>query len=381
MAHLASVPDAACCQMRMTPMRLDRRTFCVSALASVASDARADTRPPDTIVERQDGPMIVLRDDLGDQITLRAPVRRVAVFNRYNAEFLRAIAGTDVIVGAGADTLRDPTYWPDLHAALIGQGQTSSNYEAIVALRPDVVIFPRNAGWTKAREALAPFGIPVVVLTAWDVLKHERNVELLGRLLGQPARAAELNGFYRAIREKLARQTAGRPRPRVYFEEVGAYKTVLKGSGWHDMIEAAGGENIFGTLTETSAAAARGNNQSFDVDPEEILSRRPDVIIKLEPNQYAPHPPSFSQTILRSVADRPGFAATPAVVNSHVYNISYYLAGACSKIVGALQIATWLHPDRFKEEEAADAMRVWLEHFQGVPYPGGYWQSLGATSP
>jgi iron complex transport system substrate-binding protein len=363
-------------------MKLSRRDIVcgglvVSLLAYLGNrSTRADEPKNFPAFDHSSGPTATIWDDLGARLDVTTPMKRVAVFNRYTAEFVRALAGIDAIVGIDSGAARDPTYWPGLHAARIGEGQSSPNYEAIVALRPNAVFFPRNSDWAKARGVLTPFSIPVIVLTCWDVLKHEANVALLGRLLDQPRRAATLNAFYRHIADLLADRTAGLARKRVYLEEVGDYKTVLKGSGWHDMIEAAGGTNIFGDLSPLDQPAARGNIQAFDIDPEEILARRPEIIVKLQPNQYAPHTRAFSVGVLKAIASRPGYAGLPAVANGDVFHVSYFLASACSKIVGALQLAKWLHPRRFADIDPGEAMRTWLEEFQSVPYPGGYWMSL-----
>jgi iron complex transport system substrate-binding protein len=318
-----------------------------------------------------------LRDDLGRAVTLALPAKRVVVFNRYNVEFVRAVAGSGAIVGIEAEVAKAHAYWPGLATTtIVGQGQQSANYEAIIALKPDLVIFPRNSDWEKASQILAPFGIPVVVVTGWDVLKHEENIDLLGRIFGRPDQAAKLNGFYRHIRDLLTERLKDVPRKTVYVEEVQDGKTVLKGSGWHDMIELAGGINVFGDIQIAGQPAARGNVQAFEVDPEEVLARRPDLIVKLQPNQYESHSPAFSAQVLTRLAARPGFAELPAVKSGQVYHMSYYLAGGCSKVIGALQIAKWLYPERFADIDPGEVMRIWLEEFQGVPYPGGYWVSL-----
>ena len=363
-------------------MNLRRRDFLLAGLGVSLFPylggriARADEPQNFPAFDAGSGPTARIWDDLGARLDVPTPMKRVAVFNRYTAEFVRALAGSDAIVGIDSTATHDPTYWPHLHAEQVGEGQTQPNYEAIVALRPDTVFFPRNSEWAKAREVLAPFSISVIVLTCWDVLKHEANVALLGRLLGQPDRAAKLNAFYRHFADLLAERTAGIARKRVYFEEVGNYKTVLKGSGWHDMIEAAGGTNVFGDLSPLDQPASRGNIQGFDVDPEEVFARRPDVIVKLQANQYAPHTRAFSIDVLTAIASRPGFGNLPAVANGEVFHVSYFLAGACSKIIGALQLAKWLNPDRLADIDPGAAMRTWLEEFQSVPYPGGYWVSL-----
>lgn len=316
-------------------------------------------------------------DDVGRAVTLKLPVRRTVVFNRYTTEFIRAIAGTDVL--AGVDIKAGTAYWPTVTPAMFaGQGQTNPNFEAIVALKPDVVFFPRNSDWRGAAETLAPFGIPVVVMTCWDVLKHEENATLLGRIYEQPERAAKLNAFYRGYRDLLGERLKGVQRKRVYLEEVGDYKTLLKGSGWHDMVEQGGGANVFGDVSILDQPSARGSVQGFQVDPEEVLARRPEVIIKLQKGQYEPHSEAASRDILERLVARPGFGQLPAVRDGQVYHLSYYHASASSKIVGALQIAKWLYPDRFTDVDPAAAMKVWLEDFQGVPYPkdGRYWTSL-----
>lgn len=322
------------------------------------------------------------RDDVGRSVTVHTPLRRVAVFNRYDVEFVRAIAGTGVIAGVDAGTARERAYWPGLEkSAVIGQGQSTPNYDAIAALRPDLVLIPRNGSWTEAERILQPLGIPVAVVTAWDVLKHEDNAALLGRLFERPREAEELNRFYRHWRDLLAQRLKGVKRRRVYMEEVADYRTLLPGSGWHDMIETGGGLNVFRDVRLDGENRGRGNVQGFTVDPEQVIARRPDVILKLEPGQYAPHPRAFSREVLIGIAARPGFAALPAVKNGQVYHMSYYLAGGCSKIVGALQVAKWLYPERFRDVDPDAVMAEWLTRFQHVPAPGHYSASLGEFTP
>lgn len=317
-------------------------------------------------------------DDLDRTITLALPIRRTVVFNRYDVEFVRAVAGMETVVGLDNGAAKERDYWPTVtDAMIVGQGQSEVNYEKIIALRPDIVLMPRNGDWQKAAQTLAPFNIPVVVLTGWDVLKHEANIDLLGQIYERPEQAEKLNAFYVHYRDLLRTRLKNVPRKRVYLEEVADYKTVLKGSGWHDMIELGGGTNVFGDVDiQAGKAEGRGAVQGFVVDPEAILVRKPDLIIKLQPGQYAPHTRAFSKSVLLSVSGRPGFNQLNAVKTGEVYHMSYYLAGGCSKVIGALQIAKWLYPDRFSDIDPDAAMRQWIEEFQGVPYPSGYSVSL-----
>jgi len=350
-------------------------TACRRATAHDALDAPA-TRVSEAPVARA---MTTVRDDVGREVALPLPLRRTVVFNRYTTEFIRAIAGMDVVVGFDVDVRKSGAYWPGTQATMVvGQAQSNAapNYEAIVQTQPDVVFFARNGPWEEASRVLAPFHIPVFVITGWDVLKHEWNVELLGRLFGQPARAAKLNAFYRGYRDLLKTRLDGGTRKRVYVEEVGDYKALLKGSGWHDMVETGGGINVFGDINILDQPKARGTVQGFDTDAEEILSRKPDVLIKLYSNQRIAIDDAEARPVLQRFVARPGFENLAAVKAGQVYSLSYYHASACSKIVGALQIAKWLYPDRFADLDPGEAMRIWLEDFQGVPAPGHYWTSL-----
>ena len=355
-------------------MRSERRRWLLAAGAGAALcalPARASAQAP---------ARVSVVDDLGRSVLLPLPLRRVVVFNRYTTEFIRAIGAMPAVVGVDFDGERLRDYWPGVTRAMhAGGGQSSPDYEAIVAMRPDAVFLPRNSDWKKAASVLAGFGIPVVVLTGWDLLKHEWNVALLGRLFAREQRAAALNAFYRHWRDTLQTRLRGvRPR-RVYFEEVGDYKTALQGSGWHDMVAEGGGVNVFGDIRLPGGASARGNIQNFEVDPEEIQARAPEAIVKLQPGQYLPHPRAFSERQFERIVQRPGLARTPAVASGQVYHLSYYLASACSKIVGALQIAQWLHPERMQGVDVDAVMATWLRDFQGVPAQTGYWYSLAGV--
>lgn len=348
-----------------------------ATLVACADASPSSSIPPGTVDERASAAFI---DDVGRSVVLPVPLRRVVVFNRYTTEFIRAIGAMPAVVGFDVDLRRSGDYWPGVGAVMVvGQAQSNAtpNYEAIVATKPDVVFFARNGPWEEASRVLTPFGIPVFVVTGWDVLKHEWNVELLGQLFQREAEARALSDFYRTQRDLLKERLAGVTPKRVYIEEVGDYKALLKGSGWHDMVESGGGINVFGDIDILEQPTTRGTVQGFDTDAEEILARRPEALIKLYSNQRIAIDRDEARRILRKMIARPGFSDLEAVKRGRVYSLSYYHASACSKIVGALQIAKWLYPDRFRDVDPDAVMRTWLETFQQVPAPGGYWTSLG----
>ena len=84
---------------------------------------------------------ITITDDLGREVSLNVPIKRAVVFNKYNAEFFRAVGGTQVLVGIGQGTQADQLLAGLSKDAIAGQNQRTPNYEKIVALKPDVVVF------------------------------------------------------------------------------------------------------------------------------------------------------------------------------------------------------------------------------------------------
>lgn len=311
-------------------------------------------------------------DDVGRSVEVDLPIERAVIFNRYSVEFARAIGAIDQVVGTGASTYRDPEYWPQFtDANVVGQGQNEPNYEAIIAQNPDLVILPRNGVYEEAARQLEPFGIPVMVITAWDTLKHVENIELMGRLFGHEEQARDLADYYIGYRDLLAERLEGVPTVPVYLEEKSPLVTVTPGSGWHDMIAAGGGENVFGDIVIEDEAAARGNPNAFTIDPEEIVQRAPALIVKLEPGSYAAIPDTQYARTWNVLVNREEIRSTPAAQAGNVHVINYYLAGGSSKITGALQIAKWAHPELFADIDPEEAMRQWIEDFQGLPYQSG----------
>lgn len=337
----------------------DLRALLVAGLAAFALPAYADG--------------ISVTDETDVTVTFAEPVDRIIAFNAYNGEFVRAVAGVETLVGLDANGLNEPGYWPeDGSVAVSGQNQREPNYEAIVALQPDVVIFPRNGAWQEAREKLGAFDIPVLVLTGWDPLRHTANVAAIGDITGHPERAEKLNDFYTGYLELLKKRLAKVEKRTVFVEHGADFKAPIPGSGWHDMIVQGGGASILGDVDISIQPASKGSVHSFTIEPEFILKQDPEVIIKFDQRSYVPAAPEVRAERHEAIVNRPGWSDLQAVKNGETYTINWFAAGASSKILGSLYIAKWLYPQPFADVDPDEAMRVWLEDFQGVAYPGGY---------
>lgn len=209
------------------------------------------------------GPLVLV-DDAGDTVRLAQPAVRVASLAPSTTELLFAL-------GAGSRVVGRTTWcdWPPEASAVTNLGDgLSPNVEAILGVRPDLVVLYRSPRNATAAAHLRALGVPTVQLRTDSFEDFARNTELLGRALGLDDSAARLNA---TLREGLARVSRrGREGPRVL---VLAWDqppmTIGRGSFQHELVELAGGRNIFGELDAPSAP----------VSLEAIAARDPDLVL------------------------------------------------------------------------------------------------------
>jgi len=143
-----------------------------------------------------------------------------------------------------------------------------SDIEQIVALKPDLVI-----GFSDIQKDIASQligrGLNVLVTNQRSLKEILNNILLLGRIVGEEAKAMEL---VKSFEEKLDsfKSQAPKKRPKVYFEEWDhpRYSCIQWVS---ELIHATGGENIF---AHKLGAMARDR----EVTDEEVIQANPDII-------------------------------------------------------------------------------------------------------
>lgn len=340
----------------------------VLAACSGSGSSRTDG-PPGGLATGADRPTIPIVDDVGRTVRVQVPVQRVAAYNAFNVEFIRGVGAFGAIVGIdeGAAGTNYKGYWAGFDTArTVGKGQAEPNYEQLVATRPEVVVFPRNGAWEEAAAKLEPFGIKVIVITGWDLTRHIFNVSLYGVLFDKEAQATKLNAFYTKYRDLLQSVLRDVPRKRVYLENEADFTSPVPGSGWHDMIEAGGGINVFGDIVFGSLTKPKGSVHALAVDPEAVLVRNPELVIKLVGGGFDLASAGNLQAKAKDVLARPGWGGLDAVRNRNLVVTSSFPMNGCSKIIGALYVAKWLHPERMAAVDPDAVMREWVETYQGA---------------
>jgi iron complex transport system substrate-binding protein len=181
----------------------------------------------------------------------------------------------------------------------------SADTDKILALDPDLVLTYSDLQADIARE-LVRAGVEVHAFNQRDLAGIDRMVRTLGRLVGAAGRADALADSLAAnVDAARARALRRTRRPRVYFEEWD--EPMISGIKWvSELVEAAGGTDVFAALAEGRTASER------IVTPERLIAERPNIVVASWcGKKFAP---------ARFVA-RPGFDALPAVRDGRLYEI------------------------------------------------------------
>jgi cobalamin transport system substrate-binding protein len=231
-------------------------------------------------------PPIVVRDDLGHEITLAHPPQRLI-------SLLPPLTETVCALGECGRLVATDRYsnWPDSVKALPKTGGLEDPLiEAIVRLHPDLVLL---SSAQRITGRLRELGIESVALDTQTYAHISHVITVIGTILDVPERAAALNRRIDAEVREIGEQAIAARRgaaPSVYFEvDPGPY--------------AAGPESFIGEMLARLGARniVDANLGPFPkLNPEYVVRRNPDIIF-ISPAD-APH-----------LADRPGWDQIRAV--------------------------------------------------------------------
>ncbi len=179
-----------------------------------------------------------------------------------------------------------------------------SNIEEIVNLKPTLVL-----GFSDIQKDIASQligrGLNVFVTNQRSLSEILSYIEMLGRLVGEEAKARALVHDFRARTENMKKKSASfSRRPKVYFEEWDHPR--LSGITWvSELIEICGGENIFNDKSGSLA-------WDREVTDELIRERAPDIIFGC----WCGKPVKIEK-----ITGRIGYENIPAVKNNYVWEL------------------------------------------------------------
>lgn len=209
---------------------------------------------------------ISVTDDTGRELRLVKPAERIVSLAPHVTELLFAAGAGERIVGVAAYS-----DYPEAARSLpqIG-GYNNVDLEAIVALRPDLVIAWASGNRQAHVDKLQALNIPVYLNESRDLAGVARSLEQFGLLAGTHELARQAAADFRARWDKLAHAHAARPGVRLFYQIW--HQPLMTVNGQHlisDVMALCGGQNVFadlGPLTPT-------------LGTEAVLAAAPEVII------------------------------------------------------------------------------------------------------
>ena len=360
-------------------------TFCACNSNNAANDASDQSNVSQSVDDQQSQSegntepevpdTIVLTDNVGREVELPYPVETCAVALRYTNELIRACGAIDKVIAVDLNTAQDREYWgmfdPD---EVIGKGQRELDYEKIIELNPQVLILPANGSYEEAIEKLTPFGIKVFVISGYDTDDFANQCDNIGKMFAVEESAQNFKNYFLDKLEYIDKQLEGVEERTYYCESNADYSAVLPGNTFYRMFELAHGKNIFAEDSDTI--------NGKEVDPEEVLRRNPDVIIKvITPDSartgtglYEPPEKEQFQTCYQNIISRPAWKDISAVKNDDVYFMTQFSHGGACKLVGTMYAAKWLYPALLPDLDPDEVFRAWMEDFQGFQnVEGHFW--------
>lgn len=188
-------------------------------------------------------------DDLGDTLRLAGPAGRVISLNPVTTEFLFAIGAGDRLVGRTRWDL-----YPEAARAVadVGDGM-QPNVEALLGRRPDLVILYASESNRGAVRQLREAGVQTLALRTDRVADLARIAPLVGRAVGDSARAVLVADTVRAALDAVAALPRPSEPPAVAWRIWDAPLIVIgAGSYMSELLEVAGARNVFADLATPS---------------------------------------------------------------------------------------------------------------------------------
>lgn len=179
------------------------------------------------------------------------------------------------------------------------------NIEAIIGLKPDLVILGQMAQTVDQFKQLEDAGIKVVVTEAINIADTYKIIDMMGKTLNRGTKATEIINGMKSDFTALKEQVKNNPPKKVYIEiSPLQYKlwSCGKGTFQDELLTMIGATNIFSDITSWK-----------EVSEEQVLSRNPEIIITTVGPMYGVDDP------IKEIKDRANWNKIDAVKNGKVF--------------------------------------------------------------
>lgn len=209
---------------------------------------------------------VTVNDDLGNQVTLAQPARRIVSLAPHITELLYAAGAGDKLVGA-----TNYSNYPAAARALPSVGSFAMlDLERVLALNPDLVVAWPSGNKPSQLARLREFGIPVYESQPSDFGMIADALEKLARLAASEKAGQAAANDFRTRWQALQTRYRGRAEVSVFYQIWDQPLMTLNGRHMvSSVLKLCGGRNIFAGLPQLTPT----------VDTEAVIAADPQVIL------------------------------------------------------------------------------------------------------
>jgi iron complex transport system substrate-binding protein len=331
-------------------------------LLTFFSGCTQQTRVSSNPVTNSPEQKVIFNDTMDNRIVLSHPAERIASEGRAINEMLIGIGAADKLVGVDSETNVRTDLKKNLRPDVKPIGSDVLDIEAIAQLHPDVLI---TFAWSKPVniDKLPAMNCTPVYFTCQQLEILNDEAYALGELTGKQQGAQRYIRFNRKYQDLVESRLANiRPGEvlTVYGETSDNYQT----TGW----EYCEGQ----TLKALHTRNVYGNQSGAILSPEWLLSKDPDVIVKMSDDEVE----SLS-SVYDAVTNRTGYKNMKAVQSDRVYIIRIKQVCGPRGVVGLVYLAKALYPERFADIDPDAVQQEYIQKF----HTGDYYPDTGFYPP
>lgn len=328
-----------------------------SAAQSVSPQAEPEPTAQATVPESETVPQslypMTLTDQAGRQVTIPSEPHRIVSSYYITTSAMIALGLPGRMAGVEAKPEKRAVYRlsaPELiELPTVGTAK-ELDLECCISLNPDLVVLPLKL--KSVVPQLEQMDIPVLLVNPESMELLLEMTDLIAAAANVPEQAQALRDFVSTQKNRLTGLSG--ETPAVYLGGNSAFLSTAGSKMYQSgLIDLAGGQNVAADLTDTYWA---------EVSYEQLLAWDPEYIILAADAAYT----------VEDVLEDPNLSDCRAVRSGNVFhipnNVESWDSPIPSGILGALWLASVLHPDEITPEETNEIITSFYNQFYGFTY-------------
>jgi iron complex transport system substrate-binding protein len=327
-------------------------------------DGKLDSQDIDQIkkIINGDDEQLTLIDAANRTVTVKKPIGNVITLGGYDAEMLYMMGEQNKIVGI-SDWMATKSYYrvciPTLTKLPTLGKSADIDFEKVISLKPSVV-FTWHYYVNETAQQL-PNSISVVSFDFFipDTMREEmaKFGYLFNKKGWEKLYFEEFHDKYIGLIKARTEGLSDDDRPGVYQEWNTKPYNIFPSWGNRQKADLAGGKLLFSEIEI--------NKTVIELNPEDVVSRNPDIIIK-DASSLGPYTgfdiddTQKPKPLWDSVMNRTELAGVSAFKNGKVYVLDNGLGSGPMYPVSAAYLAKMLHPELFKDLDPKAVLQAYL---------------------